>query len=75
MSKGLFAGISLEGKRSSALMRGPNRVYWQKELTPEQILNLQADTPEALALVEEILDIAPIKTGSHSAPSLIAALL
>lgn len=59
MSKGLFAGISLEGAIISN-NAGSNRVYWQKELTPEQILNLQADTPEALALVEEILDIASL---------------
>ncbi len=55
MSRGIFAGLSLEGAVISS-NSGSNRLYWQKELSPEEILNQQADTPEIIALVEEILD-------------------
>ena len=56
MSRGIFAGMSLEGAVISN-NAGSNHLYWQAELTPEEILSKQADAPEAVALIEEILDI------------------
>jgi len=56
MSRSIFAGLSLEGAVISN-NTGTNRLYWQEELTPEEILARQADTPGVLSLVEEILDI------------------
>ena len=54
ISRGVFAGLSLEGAVISN-NAGTNRVYWQTELTPEEILEREVDTLEAVSLVEEIM--------------------
>jgi len=56
ISRGVFAGLSLEGAVISS-NTGSNRVYWQAELTPEEILEKEVDTLEAVSLVEAIMGI------------------
>lgn len=53
MSKGLFAGLSLEG---ATINHDPsaNELYWGKKISPADILNKQASSKEIKPLLKEI---------------------
>ena len=53
MSKGLFAGFSLEGAIIETDHEA-NRAYWQRTLSPEEILEFPAEGSKIKPLVDEL---------------------
>ncbi|EHM10390.1 hypothetical protein TheveDRAFT_1270 [Thermanaerovibrio velox DSM 12556] len=60
MSKGLFAGLSLEGAVIST-EGDTNRAYWGREMSVQQILSKRASGPKMVPLLRALKDA--VKTG------------
>ncbi len=56
MSKGLFAGMSLEGA-SVSTQRHKNKLYWGKKLSPETILKTPAKSKEIAPLLKALKEV------------------
>jgi lipid-binding SYLF domain-containing protein len=57
MSKGLFAGISLDGAVLSISVKR-NREYWKREMSADKALKTPAEDERVLALIKEIENIS-----------------